>query len=261
MRVSQDVMEILDRGRTDGAVFYLPAGQLDRKIYEQVNKVLAAAGGKWVRKEGGHVFPGDADEALDPILLTGEVVDRKKVLQAFYTPAEIAERVVDAAGIEDGMWVLEPSAGGGVLARFAHDQGGRVTCVEYDPDTAMKLGGDPACEELCCADFLRLKPSELLGFPFDRVVMNPPFAKQADARHVLHALDFLKPGGRLVAIMASSVTFRETELYRRVRDLASAGGWIDQLPEGAFKESGTGVRTALVVIDKPAAADTVRSAA
>jgi predicted RNA methylase len=251
MRVSQDVMEVLDRGSCKGAVFYLPAGQLDRKLYEAVNKALACAGGKWNRKEQGHVFDDDAEAAVEPILLTGEVTDRKKALQAFYTPPETAERVVDAAAIEDGMRVLEPSAGGGVLARFAHDQGGRITCVEMDEATADKLASEPACEDLVYGDFLSVKPSDLIGFPFDRIVMNPPFSKQADARHVLHALDFLRPGGRLVAIMAASVTFRDTDLYRQVRDHASAGGWIDELPEGAFKESGTGVRTALVVIDKP----------
>ncbi len=34
--------------------------------------------------------------------------------------------------------------------------------------------------------------------------MNPPFSRQQDIRHVMHAAKFLKPGGRLVAVMGAS---------------------------------------------------------
>lgn len=74
-----------------------------------------------------------------------------------------------------------------------------------------------------------------------------PFAKSADAAHVLHAYDFLIPGGRLVAVMAASVEFRETKAYRAVRELASR---VTRNPEGSFKPSGTNVNTAIVVIEK-----------
>lgn len=260
MRVSQEVLEILDRGRCDGAVFFLPPGQLDRKLYEAVNKALTLAGGKWNRKAAGHVFDGDAADALDPILLTGEVTDTKKELQAFYTPDDLAVRVVSAAGIEKGMTVLEPSAGEGSLARVAAEAGAWVTAVEINSTLGEHLMF-VAGENVHLGDFLRMDVIRLDG-PFDRVVMNPPFAKQADARHVLHAYGMLKPGGRLVAIMAASVQFRDTPLYRGVRDLAvNNGGRIDRLPEGSFMEAGTGVNTVLLVVDKPAMASVAREAA
>jgi 16S rRNA G1207 methylase RsmC len=85
---------------------------------------------------------------------------------------------------------------------------------------------------------------------FDRIVMNPPFADQQDIRHVRHALGFLKPGGRLVAIMSAGVTFREDRLAREFRALVEdRGGTIEELPADAFKASGTGVLAVLVTID------------
>ena len=249
MRVSQTVLEILDRCTTDGPRLFLPAVQLDRKDYEAVNKVLLAAGGKWTRGVKAHVFACEADEALDPILLTGEVTDAKREFGAFYTPPELAHRVIREAGIEADMLVLEPSAGDGALVGPAIAAGAVVEAYEIRAAAREELldrfGNDCVVGD---ADFLTTTPTGLV----DRIVMNPPFAGQADARHVLHAYQFLAPGGRLVAIMAASVLFRETALYRQVRELAEAsGGSITPLPEGSFKESGTSVNTALVVINRP----------
>ena len=85
---------------------------------------------------------------------------------------------------------------------------------------------------------------------FDRIVMNPPFADQQDIRHVMHAATFLKPGGRLVAIMSAGVAFRDDRLSRAFRALlGERGGAIESLPEGAFQASGTGVRAVLVTIE------------
>ena len=52
----------------------------------------------------------------------------------------------------------------------------------------------------------------------------------------------LKPGGRLVAICANGP--RQNERLR-----PQCAEWID-LPAGTFKESGTGVNAALVVIER-----------
>jgi type I restriction-modification system DNA methylase subunit len=89
---------------------------------------------------------------------------------------------------------------------------------------------------------------------FDRVVMNPPFAGQQDIDHVTHAFGFLRPGGRLVAIMAAGVLFRENRKAVEFRALVDAAdGTIEENDEGAFKVSGTGVRTVTVTMDRKAA--------
>lgn len=90
--------------------------------------------------------------------------------------------------------------------------------------------------------------------------MNPPFSRQADIKHVSHALKFLKPNGRLVSVMASSMTFRSNKLTTEFRELIDLrNGWIEKLPEGAFKSSGTMVNTVIVVIDAGAEIDATGS--
>src|SRR4051812_7333314 len=93
-------------------------------------------------------------------------------------------------------------------------------------------------------DFLALEPEE----KYDRVVMNPPFTNDQDIDHVLHAYKFLKPGGKLVAIMAKGFTFGENRKRSGFRDLLKQHGRIVMdLPAGTFKESGTMVETVVVV--------------
>ncbi len=76
---------------------------------------------------------------------------------------------------------------------------------------------------------------------------------QADIDHVLHAYKFLKPGGRLVSIMASGVIFRENRKTVEFRKLLNACGTFEHNPVGSFKESGTMVNTVIIVMDKPLA--------
>ena len=71
-----------------------------------------------------------------------------------------------------------------------------------------------------------------------------------DPRHVERAAGMLAPGGRLVAVVPESCRFRRDAAHRTFRAFVDdhGGHWID-LPAGAFQESGTGVKTRLVVLD------------
>lgn len=240
-QISEDVLKVLDAAKLDGAKVFL-TGQLDRKLYTETDKVLQAAGGKWNRSAKAHVFDGEAADALEPIILTGEYSRTKQDFGQFDTPSDLAETVVDLADVRAGMSVLEPSAGIGRIAAAARQVGSHVTCWEIDAKRAEKLT-DYA---LNVGDFLTAEPIK----SFDRVVMNPPFAKQDDIKHVLHAFKFLKQGGRLVAIMSASVMFRDNKLTSDFRDfVASRGGEIKRLPDGSFQASGTGVNTCVVTVD------------
>jgi 16S rRNA G1207 methylase RsmC len=149
--------------------------------------------------------------------------------------------VVKQADIHEGHAVLEPSAGEGALAHIAvSEYAGIVDCHEID---AKRVAVLRSCETFVVnqGDFLEAVPTPV----YDRVVMNPPFAKRADIRHVTHARKFLKPDGKLVAIMSAGVAFREDALAREFRDQCET---IEPLPEGAFKESGTAVRTVVVTM-------------
>lgn len=172
--------------------------------------------------------------------------------QLFPTPAALAAEVVARAEIGPGDRVLEPSAGTGALLRAivdaAHGRAGpapSVTAVEINRQLADALPAHLA-ERVICADFLTCDPGRL-GL-FDRIVMNPPFQNAADIDHVVHALGFLAPGGRLVSICANGP--RQTATLRPLAE-SHGGQWVE-LPPGAFAESGTQVRAALLVLNKPA---------
>lgn len=228
-------------------------GQLDRALYTQTNKVLEAAGGKWDRKAKAHVFPVDASDAMEQIIQTGEVTLIRTIQQDFGyfpTPRDVVKRAILLADVDAGMLVLEPSAGQGAIAFELVDCGATVDCVELLESNYTALVRGKNIGKVQQADFLSIEPSPL----YDRVVMNPPFAKQADIHHVNHALKFLKPDGLLVSVMSASVTFRDNKLTQDFRDLIRArDGDIEALPEGAFKDSGTMVRTVIVTIPAEAA--------
>lgn len=243
MKISQDVMQVLDRAEVDGNKLVL-TGQLDRKLYQDVNKVLEAIGGKWNRGAKAHVFDMPVSDVLEPIMETGEYVRTKQDFGQFDSPEDVVARVIQLADIEPGMAVLEPSAGIGNIAYAAEAAGGKVTAVEIDPKRCAKLKGS-ANLSAHHHDFLQQTAVQ----HFDRVVMNPPFAKQADIDHVLHAHKCLKSGGRLVSVMSASVLFRDNTKAKAFRAFVEErGGTFERLPDTSFAQSGTAVHTCIVTI-------------
>lgn len=253
--VDRDVLAVLSDCSVAGDLVYLPGGQLDRKLYLRVNAVLEALGGKWDRKARAHVFGGDPSGTLDDCILTGSY-ERPEDFGFFPTPPDVAARVAELADLREGQLVLEPSAGTGALvdACLARVPTLEIMCVELQPDLVAKLRAKfskfVAAEQLAVlqGDFLAQR-ARVLGLPaeYDRVVMNPPFARGQDVDHVTHALEFLRPGGRLVSVMSAGVEFRQDKRYADFRRLEPT---IERLPEKSFRPSGTDVRAVIVVLEK-----------
>jgi protein-L-isoaspartate O-methyltransferase len=166
--------------------------------------------------------------------------------QLFPTPAAIAARMVEEAAIEAGHSILEPSAGTGRILQAVAAQCDRdaiqITAIEINRGLSSTLAACFGDVKTRCADFLECDTE--IG-KFDRILMNPPFANGQDIAHIAHALDFLKPGGRLVAICADGSRQREKLLPL----VEATGGTWESLPAGTFTESGTGVSTALITIE------------
>jgi hypothetical protein len=95
MKINNDVANVLANSRVEGNNLFLPEGQLDRKLYVAVNKVLTTIKGKWNRKEKAHVFNTSPSDIVEEILLTGEYVDEKKEFQFFETPTHLAEKLIE----------------------------------------------------------------------------------------------------------------------------------------------------------------------
>lgn len=220
--------------------------QLDRKLYERTNKVLAALGGKWKGgKTQAHIFPRPVSEVLEESLDAGFAVDEKKALCQFFTPPDVAARMVEVADITSDVRILEPSAGTGNLLRAVFDvlQSGmsNTTAIEISPELIENLRvGFPAVT-FRCADFLECIDER----GFDRIIMNPPFDSGLDIKHIRHAESMLAPGGRLVALCGNGP--RQQEIFQDRAD------YWEPLPEGSFKSEGTGVNVAMLVLGAPPA--------
>jgi len=249
--IEQEVLGILTNSRIEGNVLYLPPEKLERKLYEKVNKVLSQIGGKWNREEGGHVFEDDPADAIDQILLTGQVLDRKKEFQFFPTPKKIAEEICEMADINNKCDCLEPSAGTGNIAEVMKTYSPKsLTVIELDITNTRYLG-EKGKYSLCIMgqDFLTWGTKN----KFDRIVMNPPFSKKQDIKHILRAWELLKPNGILVSILSPSPFFCNDKLSQDFRGfLDRNNATVKDFSEGEFKESGTAIRTKCIKVIKKA---------
>lgn len=162
--------------------------------------------------------------------------------QLFPTPADLAARMVELAEIQAGDSVLEPSAGTGNIMQAVNGSHPDFlgVAVEYNQSLANALRSKFAWK-IHQGDFLTCNGD--LG-KFDAIVMNPPFVDAQDIKHIQHALSMLKPGGRLVAICANGP--RQQDKLKPL--IAEHGGTWEDLPRDTFKESGTGVNTALIYL-------------
>ncbi len=241
MKIRNDVLTILESLSIRNNQVTITQ-QLPRNLYLQVNAVLNAAGGKWDKKAKAHLFPGEIEETLEHIVASGEVT--LPASEGFFpTPQWLAEELVNDTSPLPGMSGLEPSAGTGAIALAMSERGVRPICIEKNHDRAQKLreyGFTVATN-----DFLEMQPD----YHFDRIIMNPPFAKQADIVHVTHALKFLGEGGVLAAIMSAGITFRTDKRASEFREMVAArNGRIEPIPDYPFKESGTMVKTVKIII-------------
>lgn len=248
MIISGDVLDVLATAITDGNALTLPV-ELDRRLYARTNTVLTAAGGRWNRAARAHLFPESAGEVIETMLLTGRVAGIPTLASQFGyfpTPGPVLDRVLGAARLPQAPCrVLEPSAGRGAIARAAAERGHLVDCVELLEENAAVLNEGGFAQAVINADFLTVPPTAI----YDRVLMNPPFAKQADLHHIEHAHRFLRPDGLLVAVVSNAVTFRKNALTKHFRALIDdRSGQIEKLPDNSFRLEGTGVSTVLLTL-------------
>jgi tRNA1(Val) A37 N6-methylase TrmN6 len=165
-----------------------------------------------------------------------------KRLSAFYTPASLADMLADWLVQTGSERILEPSVGEGALvdaalrsaARLSNSSKLRFTACDINPEVIDKLArrlGERS--EARAVDFLQLDPAST-GL-FDAVLANPPFTRNHDldprrrailrdkfeatgaaglwVHFLIHAVEFLRPGGRLAFVIPASALFSD---YGRV---------------------------------------------
>lgn len=145
----------------------------------------------------------------------------------------MGERLVAQAEIEEGMIVLEPSAGNGALAGLISKLSRDLTLVELSPLRA-KILQKRFGENVYCGDFMQWQNPH----GFDRIVMNPPFSGGQAAAHIAQAVKLLNRGGKLVSIVPASFSADVGAQYT-----------LSEVIANAF--TGTAVNVRILEINKP----------
>lgn len=251
--ISEDVLKVLSTAEIKGHKVKITA-QLDRKLYLSVNEVLDRIGGKWNKKQKAHVFSEDPTEKLNSVIECG-VLEPKVKTGYFPTPTALVKRMIELADLDSKHLIMEPSAGQGHIAdaicKTTGLLGREIMVCEILPENIHRLIKKGYFVE----EFEFFKMAEELKsnkMKFDRILMNPPFEKQADIEHTTTAFNLLADGGVLVAIMSSGVMFRENKKTVSFREniLDKYAVSIEENPRGAFKDSGTMVNTVMIKLVK-----------
>lgn len=227
-----------------GSKLQMPAQQL--RHYDEISQRLVKAGGRYVTGRKKHFVFDDGIDCADLLRRTvaGEAVNFRQDYQFFATPEnkaiEAAEKIRKTLGTLQGKRILEPSAGTGALANVVREMGADVVVIEAWSVNAIKLRA--LGYEVIETDFLSVTP-EQIG-TFDAVLANPPFTRNQDIQHVMHMLQFVRPGGALSVIMSTSWLEGKTKAHSQFKEfLATQDVTVTGIEAGAFKESGTTVPT------------------
>ena len=243
--MQQEIIESIAKMVVNGNRLELPQKE-QLSNYAQVKKVLTTAGGKY--KKCGFEYNEPAQNILDR-LLGGEQINDKKKFQFFATPAELAKEMIAIANVTPSCRVLEPSAGTGNIADSVREIAAECVVVELMDQNAVILKNKGY--DVIAGDFLQLSRDEIGDF--NKIISNPPFAKNQDIDHIRHMYSLLKPGGCLVSVASCSWTFgsqKKQQAFREWLDEIDAN--IQELPASTFAASGTSVRSTLVTIKKAA---------
>ena len=196
---------------------------------------------------------------------TGRSEDSQS-FQQFSTPLPLGLAALAAARITPEDFVLEPSAGTGLMAILAETLGGGLILNELAETRADLLSALFPAAILSRVDAAQIDDHLDAGLVPSVVVMNPPFSALANVagrnteaafRHIASALARLALGGRLVAITGAGFgpeapAWREAFIRLQARGRVVFSAAIDG---SVYARHGTTIETRLTVIDKQPAED------
>jgi GH24 family phage-related lysozyme (muramidase) len=195
----------------------------------------------------------------------------KSQLQQFSTPLPLAVAAIHAGRVTDNDNVLEPTAGTGNLL-VALPERTRVEATDIDPHRAALLAeqgyGSPTPQ-----DYLKTTyPGEDSPDAPSVIITNPPWGKYSTGKYgnVAAGLGFepydvaerfvaknlrdVQKGGRLVAVMPTTMLAPNAAPFRRWLSNNYSVRAVIQSPPNAYDTRGTKVDSVLLVVDKMAPA-------
>ena len=180
----------------------------------------------------------------------------------FPTPPAVLRYLLNQARLQDGLRILEPSAGKGAIVKKIHELWNcSIDCIEQHADfrEILHLNGFNVIGD----DFMQVTPQPI----YDRVIANPPFDRQMT--HIPQMYQWLRPGGRLVTVAnacflePNKAPFKDPKyagersragLYHRLFQwLEATNANVIRLPKGSFSNASrtTQVDTVMIVASKP----------
>lgn len=241
MRPSAAVVAVLNAATADGRTLVLPR-DVSEDAYRETRAVLLAAGGQRVR--GGFQFPGQ-----DPAVVVRGITGCPGPEEEENFPAGVAGRILGLAGPLEGVTVLVPDAGSGVLSSAAARAGAVVDCTDASPAACRLLDGTGLYRDVRRGSFLRLNPD---GTRYGAILMAPPIRQDTGARCVLNGLPWLDGGGVLVAVLPAAALHRADAASRQVRSVAGIwNGTVEDVAPGTFRTAGYSGGTCLLALRKP----------
>ena len=182
---------------------------------------------------------------------------KHSVWSYFPTPPAVIRELIQHANLDDGMNILEPSAGKGAIARKIFELWScTIHCVEKNPDFSemLQLYGF----DVIGSDFIDVKPTPI----YDRVIANPPFDKQMT--HIQRMYEWLKPGGKLVTVANAVFLEPNKQCYKAAEYSLHKGtgrlyhqffNWLEatnaqvlHLPKGSFRTASRTTQVDTVII-------------
>lgn len=144
---------------------------------------------------------------------------REVKLSQWFTPADVATRMVESARLIRNARVLEPSAGHGALVSAVLQSmlSARVDAVEIDPDVAARIATDGRVRLEVCDYLTRAAPAE----PYDIAVMNPPYEGGLDGLFIEKAM---RECLRVIALIRIAALCGK-DRYERVWRHVESGEW------------------------------------
>ena len=218
-------------------------------LVEKANMVLA--------EYYGEVLPDGVPPDVTDADIRAKSTAICKDLSFYPTPDKVIETLLNNVHIDEKSHVLEPQAGTGNIVRALLAKGARVDAVEVDPGRVGSLRTIAMMGNLTVthANFLQTPPRPI----YSHVIMNPPFYGQHYMQHVMHAFEFLAPGGTLISVLPGTVEFGETKAHDAFR------AWLKKhsercygnserpfhdLPLESFSAAGTRVNTVYVRLQR-----------
>ena len=270
-KLSRALVELLKRVTIQEVqgTFYLSVPST--RVYGEFKKLLPLFDGRWEKDKAVHVCSKNPQPVIDQIIRKGFLPDINPY--DFYpTPESIVENeIFPAVGLKtfdlyqrkpyylfediqgEGLTIFDPSAGDGSLLKpfIKKYPKANFFAGEIDGKRRAILEKHPAIGVLG-SDFLATDITQ----DFDYVVMNPPFKdvvcnnQTTWIDHIKKAFSLVSWRGSLASVVPETCFLSEHQHIVDFRNWVLSFGEAWQLPRGAFRESGTGIQTRVISLQK-----------